>query len=48
VTGDIDPLVAADRELLWRMKRSTHREKDAGEVVFLHCWFAGHGQVPPE
>jgi hypothetical protein len=37
----------ASPRLLWRMKAGTHREKDAGDLVFLRHWFSGHGQQPP-
>ncbi len=33
--------------LLWRMKAVTHREKDAGDLVFLRHWFAERGEEPP-
>ena len=29
----------ASPELLWRMKSSTHREKDRGDLEFLRQWF---------
>jgi hypothetical protein len=29
------------------MKAGTHREKDAGDLVFLRQWFAQRGQDPP-
>lgn len=38
----------ASPQLLWRMKRHTHREKDAGDLVFLRELFAHHGMTPPE
>lgn len=38
----------ASHEDLWRMKRSTHREKDQGDLRFLREWFAARGQRPPE
>lgn len=38
----------ASPQLLWRMKRHTHREKDAGDLVFLRELFAKHGVTPPE
>lgn len=38
----------ASPQLLWRMKRHTHREKDAGDLVFLRELFAKHGVMPPE
>ncbi|HEX4264715.1 MAG TPA: nucleotidyltransferase [Verrucomicrobiae bacterium] len=37
----------ASPRLLWRMKRNTHREKDAADLVFLHRWFAERGESPP-
>jgi hypothetical protein len=38
----------ASPRLLWRMKMSTHRAKDAADLVFLEHWFAAHGERPPE
>jgi hypothetical protein len=38
----------ASPRLLWRMKKSTHREKDAGDLVFLRKWFEARGETPPE
>ena len=38
----------ASPRLLWRMKVVTHREKDAGNLVFLRYWFAERGETPPE
>lgn len=38
----------ASPRLLWRMKVNTHREKDAGDLVFLRYWFSEHGQEPPK
>lgn len=38
-TGDIDLMVAVDRV--------THREKDAGDLVFPRYWFSEHGERPP-
>jgi hypothetical protein len=29
------------------MKASTHREKDAGDLVILRHWFAERGEEPP-
>jgi len=29
------------------MKAVTHREKDAGDLVFLNQWFAARGEEPP-
>jgi hypothetical protein len=37
----------ASPRLLWRMKAVTHREKDAGDLVFLRHWFAERGEQPP-
>jgi hypothetical protein len=41
------PIPFASPRLLWRMKAGTHREKDAGDLVFLRQWFAQRGQDPP-
>jgi hypothetical protein len=41
------PIPFASPPLLWRMKAVTHREKDAGDLVFLRHWFAERGQEPP-
>ena len=38
----------ASPRLLWRMKVVTHREKDAGDLVFLRYWFNEHGEQPPQ
>jgi hypothetical protein len=38
----------ASPELLWRMKRHTHREKDAPDRLFLRKWFEAQGLTPPE
>ena len=38
----------ASPRLLWRMKVVTHREKDAGDLVFLRYWFSERGEAPPE
>lgn len=38
----------ASPRLLWRMKIVTHREKDAGDLVFLRHWFAARGETPPD
>jgi hypothetical protein len=53
--GDVDvrevggvPIPFASPRLLWRMKRMTHREKDAGDLVFLRYWFSERGETPPE
>ena len=42
------PIPFASPKLLWRMKAVTHREKDAGDLVFLRQWFAKHGERPPK
>ena len=42
------PIPFASPRLLWRMKVGTHREKDAGDLVFLRYWFAEQGQEPPK
>ena len=41
------PIPFALPRLLWRMKAVTHREKDAGDLVFLRQWFAERGEKPP-
>lgn len=30
------------------MKAVTHREKDAGDLVFLRYWFSERGEKPPQ
>ena len=42
------PIPFASPRLLWRMKVITHREKDAGDLVFLRYWFSEHGEEPPK
>ncbi len=42
------PIPFASPELLWRMKRHTHREKDAPDLLFLRQWFEAEGKIPPE
>jgi hypothetical protein len=42
------PIPFASPRLLWRMKANTHRDKDAGDLVFLRYWFAERGQEPPK
>jgi hypothetical protein len=37
------PIPFASPELLWRMKRQTHREKDAPDLLFLRKWFEAQG-----
>jgi hypothetical protein len=34
----------ASPHLLWRMKATTHRAKDAADLVFLRYWFEEQGQ----
>jgi hypothetical protein len=41
------PIPFASPRLLWRMKSITHREKDAGDMVFLRHWFSERGEDPP-
>lgn len=41
------PIPFASPRLLWRTKACTHREKDAGDLVFLRGWFAARGEEPP-
>ena len=38
----------ASPELLWRMKRHTHRAKDQGDLAFLRELFAAQGRQPPD
>ncbi len=49
VVREVDgvPIPFASPRLLWRMKAVTHREKDAGDLVFLRQWFAERGEEPP-
>ena len=49
VVHDVDgvSIPFASPRLLWRMKAVTHREKDAGDLVFLRHWFAERGETPP-
>jgi hypothetical protein len=42
------PIPFASPRLLCRMKRVTHREKDAGDLVFLRHWFSERGEAPPD
>jgi hypothetical protein len=42
------PVPFASPRLLWRMKAVTHREKDAGDLVFLRQWFKERGEEPPK
>ncbi len=50
VVREMDGVVIpfASPRLLWRMKVVTHREKDAGDLVFLRQWFAARGEEPPK
>ncbi|MDP9292592.1 MAG: hypothetical protein M3O82_09550, partial [Verrucomicrobiota bacterium] len=50
VTADVQgvSIPFASPRLLWRMKRHTHREKDAPDLVFLRELFARHGVAPPD
>ena len=50
VVREVDgvPIPFASPRLLWRMKAVTHREKDAGDLVFLRHWFAERGETPPQ
>ncbi len=45
--GDVD-VPFASPHLLWRMKKSTHREKDAADLLFLRKWFEARGEQPPD
>lgn len=38
----------ASPELLWRMKKPTHREKDIPDLLFLSEWFKARNLSPPE
>ena len=42
------PIPFASPRLLWRMKAITHREKDAGDLVFLRYRFTERGEDPPK
>jgi hypothetical protein len=42
------PIPFASPRLLWRMKVVTHREKDAGDLLFLRQWFVGRSEEPPK
>ena len=41
------PIPFASPRLLWRMKRRTHREKDAVDLIFLEKYFEEAGETPP-
>jgi hypothetical protein len=49
VVREVDgvPIPFASPRLLWRMKASTHREKDALDLLFLRQWFAERREEPP-
>lgn len=42
------PIPFASPRLLWRMKKPTHREKDAADLLFLRRYFEERGETPPE
>jgi hypothetical protein len=42
------PIPFASPQLLWRMKRHTHREKDRPDLLFLRQLFEADGITPPE
>ena len=42
------PIPFASPRLLWRMKKPTHRAKDAGDLVFLQQYFDERGEEPPK
>lgn len=44
--GDVEIPFASPR-MLWRMKKSTHRDKDAADLHFLRKWFEARGETPP-
>jgi hypothetical protein len=46
VNGVLIPF--ASEALLWRMKRTTHREKDAGDLLFLRQGFIERGEEVPD
>ena len=50
IIRDLDGVAVpfASPRLLWRMKRITHREKDAADLIFLRYWFAERGEEPPK
>jgi hypothetical protein len=49
VVREVDgvPIPFASPRLLWRMKVVAHREKDAGDLMFLRQWFAERKEEPP-
>lgn len=42
------PIPFASPRLLWLMKNSTHRAKDASDLVFLQQYFREHGEELPK
>jgi hypothetical protein len=42
------PIPFASPRMLWRMKKPTHRAKDAGDLIFLERLFEAQGEKPPE
>ena len=50
VVREVDgvPIPFASPRLLWRMKAVTHREKDAGDLVFLRHWFSERREELPK
>jgi len=42
------PIPFASPRLLWRMKKPTHREKDAPDLLFLRQYFQARGETPPD
>ncbi|MFN2477083.1 MAG: hypothetical protein ABR526_12180 [Chthoniobacterales bacterium] len=50
VVREVDgvPIPFASPQLLWRMKRHTHREKDQPDLLFLRQLFEADGITPPE
>jgi hypothetical protein len=38
----------ASPRLLWRMKKPTHREKDAPDLPFLRHYFEERNERPPD
>ncbi len=45
--GEVEVPFASPR-LLYRMKKSTHREKDAADLLFLQKWFEAQGESLPD
>jgi hypothetical protein len=41
------PIPFASPRLLWRMKKPTHRVKDALDLLFLEKLFEAEGRSPP-